>query len=295
MKLGAGLPRMCTPIRFRPLSSSAAGIRSAVPFRPRLSVSDIRNKKGFIVDMDGVIYHGKNLLPGAQKFVSWLSDTKKEYLFLTNSSERSPRELSEKLNRLGISVEPSHFYTSALATASFLSSQVPNGSCYVIGEPGLISALYDKGFSMNEVNPDFVVVGETRNYTYERIELAVHLVRQGARLVGTNIDVTDKMQSSFVPACGALIKPIELASGRGAYFVGKPNPIMMRAALRMMKVNRSDAIIIGDRMDTDILGGIQSEIDTALVFSGVTAPADVATFSFRPDAILEGVFAIPDT
>ena len=158
-----------------------------------MNLETLRKKQGFICDMDGVIYHGNHLLPGAKRFVNWLKNENKKFLFLTNSSERSPRELQEKLDRLGISVNQKHFYTSALATASFLASQRPNGNAYVIGEAGLINALYEVGYSMNEIDPDYVVVGETRSYAYEKIERAVNLVRNGAKLIGTNPDLTDSL------------------------------------------------------------------------------------------------------
>lgn len=231
----------------------------------------------------------QKIIPGALDFIRWLKEENKRFLFLTNSSERSPRELQEKLRRLGIEVGQEHFYTSALATAAFLSRQKPNGSAYVIGEPGLMQALYEAGYSMNDTNPDYVVVGETRNYNYGMLETAVALVRKGARLIGTNCDITDRSQDSFVPACGSLMKPIELASGRTPYYIGKPNPLIMRAALNRLQVTRSEACIIGDRLDTDILSGIQSEIRTVLVLSGVTSLHDVTLCAFRPDCILPSV------
>lgn len=252
----------------------------------------IRSKRAFIIDMDGVIYHGNRLLKGAAELVDWLNANNKSYLFLTNSSERSPIELSQKLARLGISVEPEHFYTSALATASFLSAQKPGGSVYVIGEPGLIAALYDAGFTMNNINPDYVVVGEGRGYSLEALERAVKLVRQGARLIGTNPDLSGPTEEGIVPACGALVAPIELATGTKAYFVGKPNPLMMRHALRRLNARREETVIIGDRMDTDIVAGIESEIETVLVLSGVTGPLDIATYAYQPRHILDGVFEI---
>lgn len=244
--------------------------------------------------MDGVLYHEKKVLAGALEFIQWLKDSKKSFLFLTNSSERSPRELQEKLHRMGIEVGSEHFYTSALATAQFLSKQKPYGSAFVIGEPGLTSALYDVGFSMNDTNPDFVVVGETKNYHYNAMETAIKLVKKGARLVGTNCDVVDRSDDTFIPACGSLVKPIELATGREAYFVGKPNPLIMRAALKRLGVLGRDAVIIGDRMNTDILAGVQSDISTVLVLSGVTTLDDLQTFAFRPDAILDGVGNVLD-
>jgi len=257
-------------------------------------LNQIRNKKAFIIDMDGVIYHGNHLLNGAVEFVEFMAKENKRFLFLTNSSERSPLELSQKLDRLGIMVEPEHFYTSALATAGFLSSQRPGGSVYVIGEPGLIQALYDVGFTMNNVNPDYVVVGEGRGYSLEALERAVHLVINGARLIGTNPDISGPTEQGIVPACGALVAPIELATGKKAYFVGKPNPLIMRHGLRRLKTPREDTVIIGDRMDTDIVAGVESEIETVLVLSGVTRQEDIPAFPYQPRHVLEGVFEIPD-
>jgi NagD protein len=253
----------------------------------------IRSKSAFIIDMDGVIYHGNQILKGAAEFVEWLIVNNKAFLFLTNSSERSPLELSQKLARLGIEVDPNHFYTSALATAAFLATQRPGGSAYVIGEPGLIQALYDAGFTMNNVNPDYVVVGEGRGYSLEALERAVTLIGRGARLIGTNPDLTGPVEGGIVPACGALVAPIELATNTKAYFVGKPNPLMMRHGLRRLNAQREDTIIVGDRMDTDIVAGVEAEIETILVLSGVTALKDIPHFPYQPKHILEGVYEIP--
>jgi len=249
----------------------------------------LRQKQGFIIDMDGVIYHGNSLLPGAKDFVDWLKAENKRFLFLTNSSERSQRELQQKLERLGIEVGEEHFYTSALATAGFLASQCPDGSVYVIGEAGLMNALYNAGFSMNDVNPDYVVVGDTRAYSYEKIEKAVHLVLQGAKLIGTNPDMTGPSEKGIVPSTRALIAPIELATGKHAYFVGKPNPLIMRHALKKLNCRPEDSAIIGDRMDTDIVAGIESGIDTILVLSGVSTRQTITQFPYQPGYILNGV------
>lgn len=256
-------------------------------------IETIRAKRAFIIDMDGVIYHGNRLLKGAAEFVAWLQDKDKEFLFLTNSSERSPLELSQKLARMGVTVGQEHFYTSALATASFLAAQKPGGSAYVIGEPGLINALYDAGFTMNNVNPDYVVVGEGRGYSLEALDKAVKLVRAGARLIGTNPDLNGPSEDGIVPACGALVAPIELAADSKAYFVGKPNPLMMRHAMKRLGAVREETAIVGDRMDTDIVAGVESEIETVLVLSGVTSREDIDGFAYRPRHILEGVFEIP--
>jgi NagD protein len=259
------------------------------PTASREALERIRVKRGFICDMDGVLYHGNRLLPGVREFTDWLAAAGKRFLFLTNSSERSPRELQQKLARLDIRVGEEHFYTSALATASFLASQHPHGSAYVIGETGLTNALYEAGFSMNDVNPDYVVMGDTRSYNIELIERAVELVRQGARLIGTNPDLTGPAERGLVPSTGALIAPIERATGRGAYFVGKPNPLMMRHALKRLDCRREETVIIGDRMDTDILSGIEAEIDSVLVLSGVSRREDLGQFAYSPAFILEGV------
>ncbi len=249
----------------------------------------LRAKRGFIIDMDGVIYHGNRLLPGVPEFLRWLHAEKKQFLFLTNSSERSPRELQQKLARLGLDVGAEHFYTSALATAAFLASQKPRGSVFAIGEAALLNALYDAGFTMNEINPDYVVVGESSNYTYDRITRAVRLVLGGAKLIGTNPDVTGPTEGGLVPATGALMAPIELATGSKAYYVGKPNPLIMRHALKRLGCTREETAIVGDRMDTDIIAGIESEIETVLVLTGVTAEADLKRFAYRPHHILPNV------
>jgi NagD protein len=256
------------------------------------TIDQLRRKSGFIIDMDGVIYHGNQLIPGVIEFIGWLEAQKKKFLFLTNSSERSPRELQQKLERLGVRVGEEHFYTSALATAAFLKSQQPGGSVFVIGESGLINALYDAGLTMNDVNPDYVVVGESKAYTYDKITHAIRLVLKGAKLIGTNPDVTGPTDQGLVPATGALMAPIELATGSKAYYVGKPNPLIMRNALKKLDCRREDAVIIGDRMDTDIIAGIESEIETVLVLSGVTAEADMGRFAYHPGHVLKNVGAI---
>ena len=253
----------------------------------------LRSKKGFICDMDGVIYHGNLLLPGVREFVNWLYQEKKRFLFLTNSSERSPRELQQKLSRMGLDVDESHFYTSALATAKFISEQSPGCSVYAIGAPGLFNALYAAGITINDVDPDYVVVGETRNYNYDSIIRAVTLVNRGARLIGTNSDLTGPTEQGIVPACRALIAPIELATGKSAYFVGKPNPLMMRTGLRLLDVHSEEAVMVGDRMDTDIVAGIESGLDTVLVLSGCTQREDLSRWPYRPRLVLEGVGDIP--
>ena len=253
----------------------------------------LRKHKGFICDMDGVIYHGNRLLPGVKEFVDWLYKEDKNFLFLTNSSERSPKELQQKLKRMGLEVDESHFYTSALATARFISSQAPGCSAYVIGGAGLIMALHDEGITMNDVDPDYVVIGEGNNYNYENVLKAVRLVLRGARLIGTNSDLTGPTELGLVPACRALVAPIELATGKAAYYVGKPNPLMMRTGLNILGCHSQDTAIIGDRMDTDIVAGIECGLDTVLVLSGVTSREEIGHFPYRPRLVLKGVGEIP--
>jgi len=254
----------------------------------------IRGKKGFLCDMDGVIYHGNYLLPGAVDFVNWLNRENKKFLFLTNSSERSPKELHQKLARLGLDVDESHFYTSALATAAFVKSQAPGCTAYVIGEAGLLNALYDAGIMMNDVSPDYVIMGETRNYNYQNILHAVKLINNGAKLIGTNPDLTGPTEEGIVPACRALVAPIELATGKHAYYIGKPNPFMMRNGKRILDCRTSEMAIIGDRMDTDIIAGIESEMDTILVLSGVSSRETVKNFSYSPKYIFDGIGFVKD-
>ena len=256
-------------------------------------MDNLKNKKGFICDMDGVIYHGNKLLPGVREFVDWLYKEKKHFLFLTNSSERSPKELQQKLWRMGLDVDESHFYTSAQATAKFISSQAPGCSAFVIGGAGLIMALHDEGITMNDVDPDYVVIGEGNSYNYESIVKAVRLVLAGAKLIGTNSDLTGPSEDGILPACRAMIAPIEMATGQSAYFIGKPNPLIMRTGLRILGVHSEDAVMIVDRMDTDVVAGIETGLDTVLVLSGVTDPDEIKRFPYRPKHILSGVGDIP--
>lgn len=257
-------------------------------------MEDLRSKKAFICDMDGVIYHGSKLLDGVSDFVEWLQAENKKFLFLTNSSARTLRELSLKLSRMGLEVSEEHFYTSARATAVFLASQKPGGSAYVIGDAGIINALYDEGLSINDTNPDYVVVSESANYDYARICQATKLVNEGAKLIGTNPDLTGPSEGGvIVPATGALLAPIELATQCKAYTVGKPNPLMMRSALKKLECRREDTAIIGDRMDTDIIAGVEAEITTALVLSGVTKKDDLIRYAYQPNYVLNGVGDIP--
>jgi len=254
---------------------------------------NFNEKKGFICDMDGVIYHGNRVLPGVKEFLRWLTVEKKEYLFLTNNSGYTPRELQQKLARLGLEVSEEHFYTSALATAAFLKEQAPGCSVYAIGEAGLLNALYDAGITMNDVNPDYVVMGESKSYSLETLTKATNLVMGGAKLIGANSDVSGPIENGIAPACAALVAPIEIATGKKAYFCGKPNPLMMRTGLRLLGCHSNEAVMVGDRMDTDVISGLESGMSTVLVLSGVSTRETLSTFAFRPSVVLDGVGDIP--
>ncbi|MBE6632885.1 MAG: HAD family hydrolase [Ruminococcaceae bacterium] len=253
---------------------------------------EITSKQGFICDMDGVIYHGNRILDGVREFVNWMVENNKKFVFLTNSSERTPHELSMKLERMGLKVSPDHFYTSAMATAEFLHSQKPGCTAYVIGEGALIKAMYDKRIYMNDINPDYVVLGETRSYSFEKLEKAIALVNGGAKLIGANPDTVGVTENGIMPATGALIAPIEIATGKKAYFVGKPNPLMLRHGLKLIGCHSADIAFIGDRMDTDIIAGIESNVETVLVLSGVTSEEEIESYPYRPTYVVSGVGAL---
>lgn len=250
---------------------------------------NFNEKKGFICDMDGVIYHGNKILPGVADFISWLQRTGKEFLFLTNNSGSTPKELQQKLARMGLDVPEKHFYTSALATAAFLKEQSPGCSVYAIGEAGLFNALYDAGITMNDVNPDYVVMGEGKSYSLDSLTKATNLVLNGARLIGANSDVSGPIENGITPACRALVAPIEMATGTQAYFCGKPNPLMMRTGLKLLGCHSGEAVMVGDRMDTDIISGLESGMSTVLVLSGVSTVDTLKTYAYRPTVVLDGV------
>lgn len=254
---------------------------------------NFNEKKGFICDMDGVIYHGNMILPGVKEFIKWLQDEKKSYLFLTNNSGYTPRELNQKLQRMGLDVPEEHFYTSALATAAFLADQAPGCSAYVIGEAGLMNALYDVGIMMNDVDPDYVVIGEGKNYSLDTLTKACNLVMNGAKLIGANSDISGPIENGIMPACGSLVAPVEMATGTKAYFCGKPNPLMMRTGLKRLGCHSNEAVMIGDRMDTDVISGLESGMSTVLVLSGVSTRETLKSYAYQPSAVLSGVGEIP--
>ena len=242
--------------------------------------------KSYVLDMDGVLYRGNNLIPGAREFIERLQAGGHPFLFLTNNSQRTPIDFQRKLERMGLDVDAKHYFTSALATAAFLQSQKPGGTAFVIGEAGLTHALYQVGYSLTEVEPDYVVLGDTPSYDYSKMVKAVNLILAGAKFIATNPDVTGPQEEGIHPACGALAAPIERATGRQAYYVGKPNPLMMREALRRLDAHSEDSVMIGDRMDTDILSGLGAGMHTVLVLTGVTSREEIDGFSYQPNQVV---------
>ena len=242
-----------------------------------------------VIDMDGVIYLGNEILPGAKTFIDRLTQGNHRFTFLTNSSGRTPTGLQQKLSKMGIEVDIKHFFTSALATADFVSSQILRGRAYIIGGDGLRDALEEVDYTIADEHVDYVIIGTTRMYNYDRMEKAVKLVQEGARLIGTNPDVTGPSEHGIIPACGALVAPIQLVTGVHPYFVGKPNPLMMRTALRRIGAHSADTFMVGDRMDTDMIAGTEVGMRTILVLSGVTAREDIEAYAFRPDYVFEHV------
>jgi len=231
-------------------------------------------------------------VPGANEFIQRLRAAERKFLVLTNNPLYTPRDLTARLERIGLQIPPEAIYTSALATAQFLQSQLPNGTAYVIGDVGLTTALYDVGYIITDHAPDYVVVGETTSLSYERLTHAVRFVSAGARFVATNPDVSGPGDGGMVPACGAIAALIAAATGVRPYFVGKPNPLMMRTALRTLGAHSEQSVMIGDRMDTDIIGGTESGLDTILVLTGVTRREEVERFPYRPTFVVESVAEI---
>ena len=245
--------------------------------------------KSYLCDMDGVLVRGSQPIPGANDFIRRLQAAGAKFLVLTNNSLYTPRDLQVRLHRIGLDVPPGAIYTSALATAQFLQTQHPDGSAYVLGEAGLTTALHDVGYVITDVQPDYVVIGETTAYSFERITQAMRLVAAGARFIATNPDVAGPGDGGLVPATGAVAALIAAATGVQPYFIGKPNPLMMRTALRTIDVHSESSVMIGDRMDTDIIVGTESGLETILVLTGVTRREDVERYPYRPIHIVESV------
>lgn len=245
--------------------------------------------KGYLIDMDGVIYRGHELIPGADRFIHELRRRDIPFLFLTNNSQRTRRDVAVRLQRMGIDVTDDHVFTCAMATARFLAAQKPNGTAFVIGEGGLLQALHHNGYSIVDHAPDYVVVGEGRALNFEMLETAVRMVTGGAKLIATNLDPNCPTSQGIRPGCGATVSMLESATGKKAFSVGKPSPVMIRTALRQLDVSPSETTIIGDTMETDILGGVQMGCRTVLVLSGGTQRDDLQNFAYRPDVIVDSI------
>ncbi len=251
-------------------------------------------KYGFLLDMDGVIYRGSKLIPGAAEFIQGLRETDTRFLFLTNNSQRTRRDVAMKLCRMGVEATDRDIFSCSMATARFVAHQKPGGSAYVIGEGGLLNALHLNGYSVVEDNPDFVIVGEGRTMTFEMMEKAVRLVAGGARLLATNLDPNCPTEAGLRPGCGAIVAMIERATGKQAFSVGKPSPIMMRAARKQLGLTSEQTVMVGDTMETDILGGVGLGYRTILVLSGGTKTEDLKNFAYQPDLILDSVADIKE-
>lgn len=252
-------------------------------------------KKAYLLDMDGVLVRGRTPITGAQAFIARLTATETPFLILTNNPMYTPRDLQHRLASEGLQIPEGHLFTSAMATAQFLAHQRPNGTAFVIGESGLTEALHEVGYVLTSSNPEYVVLGETTFYNFERITQAVRLVAAGARFIATNPDQAGPTEGGIVPACGAMAALIETATGVKPYFIGKPNPLMMRSALNYLGAHSENAVMVGDRMETDIISGMEAGMETILVLSGLTTAQEVERYPYRPTRILPSVAEIEIT
>ena len=246
-------------------------------------------KQGFLLDMDGVIYSGNQLIPGAAEFVKELQERDIPYLFMTNNSQRTRRDVVNKLAGIGIETQEEHVFTSAIATALFLERQKPNGTAYVLGEGGLLTSLHKHGYSLVRSNPDYVIVGEGRNFTLEMVNQAVDMILGGAKLIATNLDPSPKKKGWDNLGIRAVVRMLEEAAGVSAFSVGKPSPVMMRAARKRIGLSTSETTIIGDTMTTDIIGGIQMGYNTILSLAGVTRREEIKDYPYQPNLIVENL------
>ncbi|WP_327290986.1 HAD-IIA family hydrolase [Streptomyces sp. NBC_01198] len=243
----------------------------------------------WLTDMDGVLIHEGTPIPGADAFIKGLKESGKPFLVLTNNSIYTPRDLHARLSRMGLHVPVANIWTSALATAKFLDDQRPGGTAYVIGEAGLTTALHDVGYILTDQDPDYVVLGETRTYSFEALTRAIRLIGGGARFIATNPDETGPSPEGLLPATGSVAALITKATGQEPYFVGKPNPLMMRAGLNAIGAHSETSAMIGDRMDTDVLAGLESGMTTFLVLTGLTAVPDIDRYPFKPSRVVESI------
>ena len=255
---------------------------------------DRKPVESWLTDMDGVLVHEGQPIPGAAEFVGRLRASGKPFLVLTNNSIYTPRDLHARLTRMGFDLPESGIWTAALATAQFLHDQRPGGTAYVLGEAGLTTALHEVGYVLTDFAPDYVVLGETRTYSFEAITRAVRLINNGARFICTNPDATGPSNEGALPAAGSVAAMISKATGVEPYFVGKPNPMMMRSALNTIAAHSETTAMIGDRMDTDVLCGLEAGLETILVLTGISRRADVDRFPYRPSRIVESVADLVD-
>jgi NagD protein len=243
----------------------------------------------WLTDMDGVLIHEGQMIPGANEFIDRLTSSGKRFLVLTNNSIYTPRDLRARLLVTGLDIPEHAIWTSALATAKFLDSQKPEGTAFVIGEAGLLTALHEIGYVLTDADPDYMVLGETRTYSFETITKAIRLVESGSRFIATNPDPTGPSLEGSLPACGSVAALITKATGVDPYFVGKPNPLMMRSALNRLEAHSENTIMIGDRMDTDVVSGIEAGLETVLVLTGVTRAEEVNRFPYRPNHVVDSI------
>jgi 5'-nucleotidase len=251
-------------------------------------------KQGYLIDMDGVLYRGNSLVPGADRFVRLLREADVPFLFLTNNSQRTRRDVAARLSRMSIDVEERHIFTCAMATARFLAQQKKRGTAFVIGEGGLLTALHEHGYAIVDHDPDYVVVGEGRTFNLEMVEAAVRMILAGAKLIATNLDPNCPTPDGLRPGCGALVAMLEAATGARAFSVGKPSPVIMRAARKELGLTTDETTIIGDTMETDILGGVQLGFHTILVLSGGTAYEDLPHYAYTPERVVGSVADLAD-
>lgn len=251
-------------------------------------------KRGFLIDMDGVIYRGSEVIEGAKEFIEKLQEKDIPFLFLTNNSQRTRRDVAMKLIRMGFRIGEEHIFTCAMATARFLKSQKENGTAYVIGEGGLLNALHRNGYSVVDSDPDYVVVGEGRSFNMEMMEHAVNMVVNGAKLISTNPDPSCPTREGIRPGCGAIVAMLERATGIPAFSVGKPSPVMMRAARKELGLTSAETTMIGDTLETDIVGGVQMGYNTVLVLSGGTSAEDLKHSAVLPGKVVENIGCLID-
>jgi NagD protein len=250
--------------------------------------------EAWLTDMDGVLVHEEEPIPGAAEFIDALKSSGRRFLVLTNNSIYTPRDLRARLLVSGIDVPEDCLWTSALATAEFLRSQRPHGSAYVVGEAGLTTAMHDVGYVMTTRDPDYVVLGETRTYSFEAITRAIRLIEAGARFIATNPDASGPSQQGTLPATGSVAALISTATGRQPYYVGKPNPLMMRGALNRLEAHSETTVMVGDRMDTDIISGLEAGLRTVLVSTGSTRPENIERFPYRPTRVVDSIADLVD-